>query len=347
MAPRLLSLMAAVALAPTLALAAPPPVAPEGGWTAAHERAHPLVGRLWDAATGEFISEDALLDRLAKTRFVMLGEKHDNADHHRLQARLLEGMVNRGRSPAVAFEMFDHSQADALEAYLRAHPTDAAGLGAAVDWDTTGWPAWETYQPIAEAALAGGLPMMTANFPRDTVRSLARQGLESLPDDQRAALALPESLPPKVDDVLRTAVVEGHCGMMPEAMADPMVRVQAARDAVMARAMIDGAALPGTDGAVLIAGNGHVRADAGAPWHIARLGGGTRDHVVTVAMMEVAPDTTDPAEYGSRYWASDLPFDVIWFTPIVTLGDPCEAMRRHMEKAAPHSAEPPPSNVKE
>ncbi|MGC2855340.1 ChaN family lipoprotein [Novispirillum sp. DQ9] len=348
MAPRLLPLLAALVMLPAVAVASPPagpaPAVPDGGWTAVHAQGHPLVGRLWDTAAGRFLSEDELADRLAGARFVLLGEKHDNPDHHRLQARLLEAMIARGRRPAVAFEMFDASQADALAAHLRDRPGDAAGLGAAVEWEKTGWPEWSTYQPIAAAALAAGLPVTTANFSRDTVRGLAREGLDSLPAELRAALALPEALPPKVDGVIRTSVVDGHCGMMPEAMADPMVRVQAARDALMARALIDGAALPGADGAVLIAGNGHIRTDAAAPWHLERLGAAERG-VLTVAMMEVTEEETDPAAYGPRYWADGLPFDVVWFTPVVDLGDPCEAMRAHMKGAARHSAEPPPAKA--
>ncbi|MFA7429420.1 MAG: ChaN family lipoprotein [Rhodospirillaceae bacterium] len=346
MAPRLLPLMAALVMLPAAAMAAPDaaPAMPEAGWTSPHEQSHPLVGRLWDAAKGRFIDEAALVDQLAKARFVILGEKHDNPDHHSLRARLIAGMVARGRTPTVALEMLDDSQAEALAAHLRDHPGDAAGLGAAVAWDKTGWPAWEFYQPIAKAALAGGLPLVTANLSRDAVRALAREGLSSLPPDRLKALALPDALPPEVDGVLRTAVVEGHCGMMPETMAEPMVRVQAARDALMARAMIDGAALPGADGAVLIAGNGHVRDDAGVPWHLKRLGGA--DDVMTVAMMEVSDGVTDPADYGPRFWTRALPFDVVWFTPVIDQGDPCDAMRKHMKGTARHSAEPPPQEQK-
>lgn len=349
MAPRLRPILAALAMLPLVAAiacpasaraAAPPPAGPEGGWTAAHAQDHPLVGRLWDTAAGRFINEAALGDRLAGARYVLLGEKHDNPDHHRLQARILGAMIARERRPAVAFEMFDTTQADALAAHLRDHPHDAAGLGPAVGWERSGWPDWRLYQPIAAAALDAGLPVVTANFSRDAVRALARQGLDSLPPAVRASLALPEVLPPPVDAVVRAAVVDGHCGMMPATMAEPMVRVQSARDALMARALIDGAALPGADGAVLIAGNGHVRGDVAVPWHLGRLGAAP-GAVLTVAMMEVADGENDPAAYGTRFWGDALPFDVVWFTPVVDLTDPCEAMRAQMKGAARHDTGPP------
>src|SRR5213593_3577327 len=74
-------------------------------WESPVERAHPLVGRIWDVKAGAFIGEDALVARLVASRFVLLGERHDNADHHALQAKLVRAMVEAGRRPALGFEM--------------------------------------------------------------------------------------------------------------------------------------------------------------------------------------------------------------------------------------------------
>ena len=56
-----------------------------------------LVGRIFDARTGAFVDEDELLDQLAATRFVLLGERHDRPEHHRLQARIVQALAARGR----------------------------------------------------------------------------------------------------------------------------------------------------------------------------------------------------------------------------------------------------------
>src|SRR4051812_674712 len=47
---------------------------------------HPLVGRVWDVKNATFITRDALWAKLVTADYVLLGEKHDNPDHHRLQA---------------------------------------------------------------------------------------------------------------------------------------------------------------------------------------------------------------------------------------------------------------------
>lgn len=310
---------------------APKAITPAGGWTARHDISHPLVGRLWDTGRGRFIDESTLVARLTRARYILLGEKHDNPDHHRLQARLITALAAQGRRPTVAMEMLDTSQETALTAYLRDNPQDAAGLGTAVGWENTGWPAWEFYQPIAEAALEAGLPLATANLTDDAVRAVARQGAAALPVPLRRALDLPSPIPEPVRGLLRRSVVEGHCGMLPESMAEPMIRVQAVRDALMAHALIQGARRTGTDGAVLIAGNGHVRRDAGVPWHLRRLG--AEDGVVSVGFLEVATGLVEPAAYGERHGVEQPPFDVVWFTPVVDTADPCEKFRDQLERA--------------
>ena len=164
-------------------------------WTTEVGRDHPLVGRIWDVAAGRAITEATLIDRLARARYVTLGEKHDNPDHQRLQARILAALVARGRRPAVAFEMLDTAQAPALAAWRAGEAPDAAGLGPAVDWESRGWPPWSSYAPIAEVALAAGLPIVAANLPAQEVRRIARAGFSAFADPQtRARLGLDRPL---------------------------------------------------------------------------------------------------------------------------------------------------------
>jgi hypothetical protein len=81
------------------------------------------------------------------------------------------------------------------------------------------------------------------------------------------------------------------------------------------------------DGAVLIAGAGHVRVDRGVPRVLALLVPGAR--VVSVAFVEVADGWTRPADYAARFGSGTrLPFDYIWFTARVDNVDPCARLRR-------------------
>src|SRR2546429_67817 len=176
-------------------------------WESPVERAHPLVGRIWDVKAGAFIGEDALVARLVASRFVLLGERHDNADHPALQAKLVRAMVEAGRRPALGFEMLATAQAPAI------------------------------------------------------ARSLARAG-------QR-------------------------------------------------------------DGAVLIAGAGHVRRDRGVPVHLARQAPDAS--IASVAFVEVDAAAVKPGDYAKAFGSDALPFDYVWFTPKVDDADPCEKLKKATE----------------
>ena len=79
---------------PLLALA---PSAPGGPWLTTLLAEHPLVGKVWDPAEGALVDPKSVIERALAVRFVLLGEKHDNPDHHRLQADLVRALADRGR----------------------------------------------------------------------------------------------------------------------------------------------------------------------------------------------------------------------------------------------------------
>jgi uncharacterized iron-regulated protein len=300
-------------------------------WQSPVARDHPLVGRIWDVAAGRVVDEAALIAGITRAPYVLLGEKHDNPDHHALQARLLRALTAAGRRPAVAFEMFTPSQAGGLARHLSARPRDATGIGEAVDWKASGWPAWSMYAPIAQAALDAGLPLVVANLDPERMRALLRQGVGALDPTLIQRHGLERPLPADVRASMVEEIRDAHCGQLPDQRADAMVLAQRARDAQMAEAMLTA---PGTDGAVLIAGAGHVRNDRGVPAYLRRIAPGTR--TASVAFLEVDPQRPDMDSYAARF-GQRLPFDYVWFTPAVDDEDPCEKFRKSLERMRPRS----------
>jgi uncharacterized iron-regulated protein len=295
-------------------------------------RDHPLVGTVYDVGAEETVAPDALARAAAQARFVILGERHDNPDHHALQAWVVRAMTATGRTPAVAFEMIDQGQAPALAAYLNDRPNDADGLGPAVKWEERGWPDWASYRPIAEAALDAGLPILAANPSREETRTVGRQGFGALNADRTAALGLDIPLPDAQRDQLLSELRAGHCNLMPKDAMGPMANVQRLRDAVMADTLIAGAEnnRAGDDGAVLITGGGHARADRAVPWYLRqRL---ADPDVLVVRFLEVRPEVTDPAAYlPEQPDGAPRAYDVVWFTPANERGDPCAELKERMQ----------------
>jgi uncharacterized iron-regulated protein len=300
-----------------------------GGWLTTLDVSHPLVGRIWDTAARGFVSSTNVLARAARGRFVLLGEKHDNPDHHRLQALVLKGLVDTGERPRVAFEMLEVDRQAAVDGYRKTAGASASGFGAALGWDASGWPPFREYQPIFEVAFSARLDIVAANLEHELARGLVHAGLAALPPERAALLDLERPFPPALDGALREELGADHCGMLPDNLLEPMALAQHARDAQMARALLDGGE---TKPGVLVAGGGHVRRDRGVPYYLALHGANS---VVTIDFEEVTANENDAARYVRVSPDGAAAVDFVWFTPRASDGDPCAAFTRPKTAKAP------------
>jgi uncharacterized iron-regulated protein len=296
-------------------------------WKSPLGRNHNLTGRIWDVSSAQFIDRETLVKRLARADFVLLGERHDNPDHHTLQAEVLRSLIAVGRRPVVGFEMLGRDDASAIADHLAIAPTDAAGFGKAVNWNQRGWPDWAMYQPIAEAALQAKLRIVATNLPLATARKMSRDGLAALEPQVIRELGLDQPPPEPVFASMAADIRDAHCGYAPEKSLKPMVDVQRARDAQMAHSLI---AAGDPDGAILVAGAGHVRNDYGIPVYLGAKAAGKR--TVSIAFVEVDTQKTEPQSYALPYPNGRLPFDYVWFTPRVDDEDPCEKFKSQFER---------------
>jgi uncharacterized iron-regulated protein len=310
-------------------------------WVSPLHRDHPLVGRVWDGRAGAFSDEAALAAAVAAADFVLLGEVHDNVDHHLLQARLVRAALDAGRRPALAFEMLTADQQPQVDASLARAPRDPDALAAAVGWKESHWPDFAEYRPIFAAGLEAGLPVVAANLPRPAVKAIVTKGAEGLDEALRARLARDEPVPAEVMEALRGEMRGSHCNELPEPMIDPLVLAQRARDAQMALRM---AAAGAERGAILVTGNGHVRTDRGVPAVLARETAGRR--VLAVAFLEVDAEAKDPAAQVAAVMkdlgAKTFPFDYAVFTPGAKRDDPCEGLRGRARDRKPAAGGPRP-----
>jgi uncharacterized iron-regulated protein len=319
------SLFAAVLAVSIPVLSDPAAETPWRAWRSTVNADHPLAGRIWAVRDQRFLAPAELAEAAAKADFVLVGEVHDNPDHHRLQAWIVTQMAAQGRRPAIVLEMIDAGQQAALDAHIQGKG-QAEGLGAAIGWEKSGWPAWAEYQPIAEAALAARLPLKAGSPTREETRTVGKMGLSALAAERFEGLSLSDRFSDHLQQALLDELFASHCELMPESSLVPMSGVQRFRDAVMADRMM----AAGEAGAILIAGNGHVRTDRGVPWYLARRAPGKSTVVIVLAETDAALQT--PEGYAPRDPDGNPAADYVWFTPAAAREDPCEALRQHFKK---------------
>jgi uncharacterized iron-regulated protein len=309
-------------------------------WQSPLLQQHHLVGRIWRPSDGRFVDQEVMAEDLVRSAYVLLGEKHDNADHHLLQARMIELLTSLGRRPAVIWEMITESKQPILDQHFATYSRDAKALGDDLGWNLSGWPAWQIYQPVAEAAMAAHLPMYAAGLPKSAVRSLARGKPSFKFAKRQRTLGLHIALPEELRKRSIEQLFQGHCEMMPRSALGPLFNVQRARDAVLGEHMLTSSR---RDGALLIAGTGHVRKDFGVPLFLERNHPGIR--ITTVALVEVQDGLMDPTDYSESFSAPVMPFDYVWFTPRADDKDHCAALRKKWAK--PAGEKPPPAKPQE
>lgn len=291
------------------------PHEPWRSWTLDEHEPGGLIGRIWSTGDQAFVNPSKLLEAVARARFILLGENHDNAVHHHLQGWIIRNAPLSG-IPSVVMEQIDIGKTQALETFLAQPDPDPVKLGEALNWSSSGWPDWELYLPVARAALYRGANILPGLPARGLTRKISRTGLSALPSARLSELQLDRPLPATGTRALQRSIAEAHCDLLPESAIPAMVAVQRFRDAYMAEAVLKA----GTSGSTfLIAGNGHVTRSRAVPWYLEQAGA---DGVLAIKFTETLPmDRREPVTAANESEA-----DYFWFTSHVDRGDPCQML---------------------
>ncbi len=273
---------------------------------------HPLVGMIWDSGQEKFMSTDDLFSQLEGVSYLLLGEKHDNPDHHALQLRVLDYVLSSQSVSNVSFEMMSSEQQPLLAGLPTLRDRSLVDINGYLEWDNDGWD-WDYYGPLVRSVLQAGVAINAANISREEMMQVY---------GQPTAREIADVLDEQTMAALEKDIDESHCGMLPESQFPAMVRVQQARDFAMAKSLSSSS----TQTQVLIAGNYHIRRDLGVPNYILHatpsLNAG---QIVSLAFMEVSENSTVPADYLQQF-SSEKAYDYIWFTPAISDEDYCASL---------------------
>ena len=252
-------------------------------------------------------------NRLRGDSIVLLGEVHDNADQHRRRLAILRRAFAAGWRPAIAMEQFDREHQVDIDEARKERPFDAnhviekAAPGRAAPG--SGWN-WGYYRPYVALALQYEVPLLAANLSRSDAGKIFERGYSAVFDEAAMSSLGLDRAPEALVAAQEQEIDIGHCRAMPKEHLPAMARAQLARDAVMAAILREHAAA----GAVLLAGNGHVRRDIGvATW----LDSYVPTRVFAVGFLERGDEA--PARSA---------FDAVVITTRAPRSDPCAALQR-------------------
>ncbi len=271
---------------------------PLPAWQSPEGRGHADLGVIRDLRTGERLTPAQLVERLAGAERLLIGEQHDNPDHHALQLWLLQALGQRRTPGSLLLEMLEPGQQARVDAVRGAVMRGdwPADLPQALAWQR-GWD-WQQYAGLVRHALAQPEPLLAANLDRAEVGQIYR----SLP-----VLRGEAATAPAVRVQLLEQIREAHCGLLPESQLPAMLAVQQQRDRRMAERLL-AAPTP----AILLAGAFHVRRDLGVPLHLADLEAAGGLQVLQLA------------EVGRPVAVNQA--DFVWYTPTQPVRDYCAGL---------------------
>lgn len=282
----LLLACAAISGVPTVAAA---PAAPVG------ERAPGCIGpATWATPQASGIRATpgpATVASMALRDVVLLGEQHDNADHHRWQLQTLAALHAQRPDMVIGFEMFPRRLQAVLDQWVGGSLSEARFLEL-TSWDTIWRMPAELYMPLFQFARLNRIPMLALNVEPQLIRDTSAGGWASVPESKREGVGRAAAAPSAyVDELFEVhkahADMRGHMrghgaagGRGAAGRNDPafrnFVEAQQVWDRAMAealasrsRATADGGSKPLVVG---IMGGGHIRGGHGVPHQLRDLG---------------------------------------------------------------------------
>lgn len=261
-------------------------------WQTELKSNNPIVGKIWDNTEARFITQQQLLENLNNKDWLLLGENHETDVHHALQTEIIELLAQQKILGNVAFEMANIEQQKELDRALGAPSTPEK-----LNWQR-GWP-WEWYESPVNLALTKAKRVIGTDLTRQ--QQMAAYMDESIDHPSEA-----------YKNFMLDILFESHCGKLPKSELGNMLRVQIARDRQMVRTLKENST---NKVDVYIAGNMHVRKDAGVPFH--------NDLDSLSIMMLSVGNSRDPFNIVPDSYQDNPITDYVIFTPEVEQKDHC------------------------
>lgn len=253
--------------------------------------------------TGDAVSRDDLVAKLAAARVVLIGESHDNAGDHAVQLELLEA-VSAKKPTGLGMEMFQRPFQPALDLFVSGE-IDEAEMLEQTEWEKRWGFEVDLYRPLWNHAQDNGLPIIALNARRELTKRIAKVGVDGLSPSER------ESLPELdlTDDRYRAwlgEVFASHGARMESAKLEQFYAAQVTWDETMADTAARWSQTHPDSTLVVAVGRGHVERDWGIPSRLRRRLDAQHGDGTVVSVVPVAPDAAPRWSWAQRERFADF-----------------------------------------
>ena len=237
---------------------------------------------LWTGERPQPVEASTLLSDLSRRDVVLLGEHHDDEDHHRWQLHTLAALHGLRPHMVIGFEMFPRRVQPALDRWV-AGELSVKQLLEQTDWDNIWKVPAELYLPLLHFARINRVALIALNVDQKLNTAIAKRGLAALPLAEREGVGDPAPASEAYLDML-LQVHRQHSGLGGKDTANALktdpsfrnfVESQTTWDRAMAEALAQAlkANSKGDKPLVVgIMGSGHINFGYGVPHQLQSLG---------------------------------------------------------------------------
>ncbi|MDZ4261917.1 MAG: ChaN family lipoprotein [Pseudomonadota bacterium] len=246
-------------------------------------------GRVLLPASNSWTTSVALVKQLRDKRIVLLGEHHDNIEHHRWQLQMITGLHVLNPNMVLGFEMFPRQSQPVLDRWVAGELTEDEFLKQ-VKWAEY-WsfdPA--LYLPMFHYARMNKIPMYALNVNRSLIHKVGAEGWDKVPVAEQEGVSKPATASQGYKKMLSSVFMNhgtkhGADAAKTEAeAADPMATIladpgfnrfvesQSVWDRAMAEGIINGRQKNQDAMMVAVMGSGHMMYHFGVPEQLVALG---------------------------------------------------------------------------
>ncbi|MFO7784881.1 MAG: ChaN family lipoprotein [Desulfatiglandales bacterium] len=257
------------------------------------------MGDIIDLHQAKHLDFQSLIEKVAPSDLVFVGEIHNNAEHHLIQVQILQALMECCGPVDVAMEFFRTPQQPVLDRFVAGEMTEREFLEK-VGWDLNwGFP-YHLYRPLITLARENGSRILAINVPLKLVQKVARVGLDGLTSEER------ERLPREIDLTVkahREYVWNAYLMHSVEGIRNFQFfyEAQCVYEEVMAESLANYFEEAGRHHRKVVAftGNGHLVYRFGVPRRVAR-----RSPVASVTILPYAltEESSLPTEIADFLW---------------------------------------------
>ena len=234
------------------------------------------VGKVLQPKTDTWTNTTKLIQASVDEKIILLGEHHDNMEHHRWQLQMITGLHTLNSDIVLGFEMFPRKAQPVLNSWVNGELTEQQFLKQ-VDWATYWTFDASLYMPLFHYARMNKIPIYALNIERSLIRQVGQQGWENIGADQREGISDPKPASEGYRKMLAGVFMqhgENHSETPSEesvskAMAMPgfsrFVESQLVWDRAMAEAIVSGISKHPQAQFLAVLGSGHMMYRYGVP----------------------------------------------------------------------------------